>query len=62
MSCLQARDKRNSFAKTVYNQLFSWLVEKVNLTISPVANGLIKGMFFEVVKLYNPNQIFMLCL
>lgn len=28
-------DKRNSFAKTVYTMLFSWLVEKVNSTIAP---------------------------
>ena len=42
---MQARDKRNSFAKTIYNQLFSWLVEKVNLTISPTS-GNIKGTIY----------------
>ncbi|KAJ1415478.1 P-loop containing nucleoside triphosphate hydrolase protein, partial [Ochromonadaceae sp. CCMP2298] len=34
-SLSQAVDKRNSFAKTVYSMLFSWLIEKVNSTIAP---------------------------
>ena len=37
---LQAMDKRNSFAKTVYSMLFSWLVDKINLTIAPTDQSL----------------------
>ncbi len=33
-SLAQAMDKKHSFAKSVYSMLFSWLVDKINTTIS----------------------------
>ena len=33
----QAMEKKNSFAKTVYSMLFSWLVDRINTTIAPTA-------------------------
>lgn len=30
-------EKKNSFAKTVYSMLFSWLVDRINVTIAPTA-------------------------
>ena len=33
----QAMEKKNSFAKTVYSMLFSWLVDRINVTIAPTA-------------------------
>ena len=31
----QARDKKDSFSKSIYSMLFGWLVEKINITIAP---------------------------
>lgn len=42
-SFAQAMEKKNSFAKTVYSMLFTWLVEKINTTIAPPADSAIKG-------------------
>lgn len=36
-------EKRNSFAKTVYSMLFSWLVDKINTTIAPPSETALKG-------------------
>eukprot|EP01034_Spumella_vulgaris_P022022 gene22022-28116_t len=35
MKVPQAREKRESFAKSVYSMIFSWLVDRINSTISP---------------------------
>jgi myosin-5 len=47
--CLQAMEKRNSFAKTVYSMLFSWLVDKINTTIAPPSETALKGKFTALI-------------
>lgn len=36
-------EKRNSFAKTVYSMLFTWLVDRINTTIAPAETASLKG-------------------
>lgn len=50
-SCEQATDKRDSFAKTIYTMIFSWLVGRINETIAVKAAAVAEG-FIGVLDIY----------
>jgi myosin heavy subunit len=56
-SSAQALEKRDSFSKSVYSMLFTWLVDQINSTISG-SDAKIKGLKFCWDIL---NKIFFLC-
>lgn len=45
---MQAMDKRDSFAKSIYVMIFNWLVEKINTTILAQAGTVVKGEIIEI--------------